>query len=63
LGRVAAPVTRAGERMERVDCCVRQRWRGRTASFVVPVAHLTTGGEWFDAVPWGVILGRTRTGE
>lgn len=27
------------------------------------VAHLTTGSEWFGAVPWGVILRRTRTGE
>lgn len=37
---------------------------GGAASFVVPVVvHLTTGSEWFDAVPWGVILRRTGTGE
>lgn len=65
---VGAQVARAGEGNGRCRLlcatAMKEEGGGGAASFVVPVvAHLTTGSEWFDAVPWGVILRRTGTGE
>lgn len=66
---VGAQVARAGEgngrcRLLCATAMKEEAGGGGAASFVVPVVvHLTTGSEWFDAVPWGVILRRTGTGE